>query len=78
MKNNILTVMKKELTRAFTDKRMLFGTAAMVVVGAVIWWLIHLTTWISPAVEPMWSLVLALVLCISAVGAWTMINMKEG
>ena len=61
-----------------SGKRMLFGTAAMVVVGAVIWWLIHLTTWISPAVEPMWSLVLALVLCISAVGAWTMINMKEG
>ncbi len=26
MKSNILTVMKKELTRAFTDKRMLFGT----------------------------------------------------
>ncbi len=59
-------------------KKMLFGTAAMVVVGAFVWFLIHLTNWISLAVEPMWSLVLALIMCICAVGAWTMINMKEG
>ena len=59
-------------------QKLLSGVAAMTIVGAVVWWLIHATNWVSPAVEPMWSLVLALILCISAVGAWTMINMKEG
>ena len=59
-------------------QKLLSGVAAMTVVGAVVWWLIHITKWVAPAVEPMWSLVLAMILCISAVGAWTMINMKEG
>ncbi len=59
-------------------QKMLFGSAVMSIVGFIVWWLIHSTNWIVLAVEPMWVLILIFITCIAAVGAWFMINMKEG
>lgn len=58
-------------------QKMFAGFSVMVLLDLVVWALVHSTSWVSPAVEPMWALALLIIVLAASIGAWLVLGSEE-